>query len=81
MGITGVPKPRNGALDQLQWISCLNKAVAEVETEYEIDVASYHGSMCSVGQKLLVNKIQTKAQSIYDYRLGKSVYRQNRKKP
>ena len=76
-----MPKPRNGALDQLQWISCLNKAVAEVETEYEINVAIYHGSMCSVGQKLLVNKIKTKAQSIYDYRLGKLVYPQNRKKP
>ena len=75
-----LPQPKvKGTLHEDQWVSSVNKAVAEVEKQYGIKVESYCRSMCSVGQQLLLEKIQQKAQGIYDYRAGKSVYRANRK--
>ena len=74
-----MPKPSEGTLDEEQWRSSLEKAVAEVEEQYGIKVDSYYSSMCAVGRDLLVEKNQQKAKGIYKYRAGKQVYRHNRK--
>jgi len=76
-----MPKPNEGDLDEDRWQSSLQKAVTEVEQQYGIAVDSYYEHMCTVGQKLLMEKIQQKAQGIYKYRAGKRVYRRNRKQP
>jgi len=76
------PKPRTGGIvDKGVWVSCLDKATIEVTTEFEISngIGQYYASMCKVGKLLLVSTIVTKAQSLYDYRIGRLLYRRNRK--
>ena len=79
MGGIDMPEQKVGTTNAQQWQSSLEKAVAEVEKDFGISVDTYYDGMCSVGKRLLKEKIQQKARGIYNYRAGKQVYRHNRK--
>ena len=81
-GMKPKPKPRKeGVMDKEQWEASVQKATEEVSVEFGVpgDIQRYYVSMCMVGQKLMVEMIFLKAQGIYDYRIGRRLYRQNRK--
>ena len=77
------PKPRNtDYMDEKLWSAAQDAARGQVKQEYSIPgcLNAYHGKMCQPGQLLLADEIHRRTQAIYDYRAGKLVYRENRKK-
>jgi len=77
------PKPRNtDYMDEKLWSAAQDTARGQVKQEYSIPgcLNAYHGKMCQPGQLLLADEIHRRTQAIYDYRAGKLVYRENRKK-
>ena len=77
-----IPKPRGmgDIIDEPVWDGAREKALSEFQTEYDLaNVHTYYENMCSVGQKLAAREIHRKTQSLYDYRVGKIISRENRR--
>ena len=72
---TRLPKPRSAtSMDEVLWQGAQKSALAETIKEYGIagELDEYYGSMCTVGKKLLVDRVQEKTQGMYDYRVTKA---------
>ena len=77
------PKPRNaGYIDEKVWSGAKEAARGQVKQEYCIPgcLDAYHTKMCQPGKLLLADEVHRRTQAVYDYRVGKIVYRENRKK-
>ena len=77
-----LPKPRGmgDIIDEPVWDGAREKAMTEFQAEYGIEcLNAYYDKMCSVGQRLAVKEIHRKTQSLYDYRVGKIISRENRR--
>ena len=61
-------------MDEVLWQGAKQAALDETIKEYGIagGIDEYYESMCRVGRQLLVDRIQQKAQGIYDYRVTKA---------
>merc|ERR1711865_1017989 len=77
------PKPRGtGTVDEFVWAGAMVTAREQLEAEFKINktLEEYYKTMCKVGQKLLADELHRRCQGLYDYRVGKQIYRENRRK-
>lgn len=82
-GRVRLPKPRSiGCIDEQVWAGAMEAARGQVKQEYGINetLDAYYVKMCKPGQLLLAGELHRRAQLIYDYRAGKAIYRENRRK-
>ena len=75
-------KPREtGVMDEAVWEGSVATVMGRIRDKFSIsDLDGHYASMCALGQTLLAAEIHREAQSLYDYRAGKLVYRANRRK-
>ena len=70
------PKPRSSSeIDEILWSQAREKAEEEMKKDMEVEGAweDYYLTMCKVGKCLLAATVQTKTQSIYEYKATRGV--------
>jgi hypothetical protein len=75
-------KPRKtGVIDEAVWEGSVVTIKGRLQDKFNIgDLEKHYGSMCALGQSLLAAEIHREAQTLYDYRVGKLMYRANRRR-